>query len=148
MTVIVWDGKTLAADKLAVQGDLKRTVTKIRRLRGHLVGVSGDWDRGQELLHWFVEGADPSKYPEFQKTDNDFVGMMAVRPDGCVIKFERSPYPMEYPEEKWYCIGSGRDFAYGALWMGANAKVAVQVAMSFASSCGMGIDTLTLEASE
>jgi hypothetical protein len=49
MTVIVWDGKTLAADKQATQADLKRKVTKIHRLRGHLVGVSGDWDRGRRV---------------------------------------------------------------------------------------------------
>lgn len=38
MTVIVWDGKTFAADKQITTGDLKLQGTKIFKIRGHLVG--------------------------------------------------------------------------------------------------------------
>lgn len=148
MSIIVWDGKTLAADKQATHSDLKRRVTKIRRIRGHLVGVSGDWDRAQELLQWFEQGADVEKIPSFQKTADDYVGMLVITPDRRVLKYERTHVPMEYSEEDCYCMGSGRDYAYGALFMGANAESAVRAAITFASSCGMGVDTLTLEGNE
>jgi ATP-dependent protease HslVU (ClpYQ) peptidase subunit len=99
----------------------------------------------EELMRWFELGSDESKYPEFQKKDDEFVGMMVITPDKRVLKYERSPIPMEYPEEKWYAIGSGRDFAYGALHMGADAVKAVEATIAYSSSCGLGIDTLTLE---
>jgi len=148
MTIIVWDGKTLAADKQATHSDLVRKVTKVRRIRGHLVAVSGDWDRAQELFKWFELGADETKYPEFQKTDNDFVGMLVITPEKRILKYERSPVPMDFTEEDWFCMGSGRDYAYGALYMGATAPIAVMAASAFASSCGEGVDTITLEGNE
>ena len=45
MTTIAWDGKTLAADKLASYGELRTTVTKIFRLSdGSLVGGAAKFD--------------------------------------------------------------------------------------------------------
>ncbi len=52
---------------------------------------------------------------------------------------------MDFTEAKYLCIGRGRDFAFGALAMGADAYKAVMIACLYESSCGMGIDTLTLE---
>lgn len=148
MTIVVWDGKTLAADKQATHSDLVRKVTKVRRIREHLVAVSGDWDRAQELFKWFELGADETKYPEFQKTDNDFVGMLVITPDKRILKYERSPVPMDFSEEDWFCMGSGRDYAYGALYMGAGAAIAVMAACAFASTCGLGVDELKFEEAE
>lgn len=145
MTVIVWDGKTLAADKQATHGDLKRKATKIRRIRGHLVGISGDWDRGQELLQWYEQGADPSKYPEFQKTQDDYVGMLVITPDKRILKYERSHVPIDFSEEEYYCMGSGRDFATAGVYLGLSAAAAVHLTINFCASCGLGVDTLTLE---
>ncbi len=148
MTIIVWDGETLAADKQATHSDLVRKVTKIRRIRGHLVGVSGDWDRAQEVFDWFEQGAEPEKMPAFQKVMDDFVGMLVITPDKRILKYERSHVPMDFSEEDWFCMGSGRDYAYGALYMGANAASAVMAASAFSSSCGQGVDTLKLEGGE
>lgn len=147
MTIIVWDGKTLAADKQATNSDLVRKVTKIRRIRGHLVGVSGDWDRAQEIFDWFERGAEHEKLPAFQKAD-DFIGLLVITPDKRIFKYERSHVPMDFSEEDWFCMGSGRDYAYGALYMGANAASAVMAASAFSTSCGEGVDTLTLETDE
>lgn len=148
MTIIVWDGETLAADKQATTNDLVRKVTKIRRIRGHLVGVSGDWDRGQEVFDWFEKGAEPEKMPAFQKVTDDFVGMLVITPDKRVLKYERSHVPMDFSEEDWFCMGSGRDYAYGALYMGADAASAVMAACAFSPSCGEGVDILRLEGGE
>jgi 20S proteasome alpha/beta subunit len=144
MTIVVWDGSVLAADKQATTNDLVRKVTKIRRIRGNLVAVSGDWDRGQEVFDWYESGAEPEKMPAFQKTD-DFVGLLVITPDKRILKYERSHVPMDFSEEDWFCMGSGRDYAYGALYMGATAPIAVMAASAFSSSCGHGVDILTLE---
>lgn len=44
-----------------------------------------------------------------------------------------------------YVFGSGRDFALGALAMGASAYEAVKAAITFDITCGIGVDTLTLD---
>ena len=108
MTIVVWDGSVLAADKQATTNDLVRKVTKIRRIHGNLVAVSGDWDRGQEVFDWYEKGAEPEKMPAFRKTD-DFVGMLVITPDKRILKYERSHVPMDFSEEDWFCMGSGRD---------------------------------------
>lgn len=145
MTVIVWDGETLASDKQATNSGLKLTTTKIFRIRDHLVGFSGDLDFAYAMRTWFENGADPEKFPKHQEDDNKWVGMIVITPDKKVLKYERSPYPMDFTEAKYLCIGSGRDFAFGALAMGADAYKAVMIACLYEASCGMGIDTLKLE---
>lgn len=64
MTVIAWDGCTLAADKRASSGGIARTVTKIERHEGCLIAMTGCWDTGAEMREWFKAGADPEKFPE------------------------------------------------------------------------------------
>ena len=144
MTVIVWDGTTLAADKMCVSGDLKRTVTKIRKINGHLCAGSGDFDRIHEMYAWFSRGAKPEEFPPFGRDNNDWCGLLVITPDRRVLKYERTPYAMDFTESGAHCLGSGRDFAYAALHMGADAAGAVAVASVLCPSCGHGVDTLTL----
>lgn len=148
MTVIVWDGKTLATDKQAVQSELTRTVTKSRIIRGHLCAVAGDWDLAQEMFAWFERGAKPDDIPPFFRNKEDWVAFVAITPDKRVLKYERSPYPMDFTEtvkvDGWFVFGSGRDFAIGALAMGASPEEAVRIASKYCSTCGRGVDVLHL----
>lgn len=143
MTVIVWDGKVLASDAQSTNAGLKRKATKIRKIGGKLYGVSGDWDRGQMLFRWVEGGMKPEDWPEFQKNNDDWVGLVEVREDRSVWKYERVPVPYAI-EEEYFAMGSGRDYAYGALAMGADAEKAVAIASSFDHGSGMGVLTLTL----
>jgi ATP-dependent protease HslVU (ClpYQ) peptidase subunit len=146
MTVIVWDGVTLAADKQATQSDLARRVKKIRRIRGNLVGASGQWDLAQEMFDWFAQGAKRETWPATQRTDDKWVGLLVITPSRKILKYESSPIPIDFTANRRYAFGSGRDFAYGAMEMGADARAAVLAASKFDINCGMGVDTLTLEA--
>lgn len=143
MTVIVWDGEALAADKQATNSGVKRTVTKIRRVRDHLIGGAGDWDACLLLMDWFEDGADQEKYPAVQKDKERWAGLLVISPDGQVIKYEQEPVPMIF-EDKFYTMGSGRELALGALEMGADAAKAVEVACKYEHNCGMGVDVLRL----
>lgn len=146
MTIIVWDGVTLAADRQATQSDIARKVKKIRRIRGHLVGASGQWDLAQEMFDWFAKGAKAEEWPASQRKDETWVGLLVITPKGKILKYEQAPIPMDFSMNRNYAFGSGRDFAYGAMAMGADARDAVRVASQFCTGCGMGVDTLTLEA--
>ena len=145
MSVIVWDGQTLAADKQMTNGGLMLIGSKIFKIGDDLVGFTGDYDYGLGMKHWFETGADPHSFPSNQNDKDSWVGILVVKPDGRVLKYDRCPHPYDLSQNRFVCLGSGRDFAYGALEMGADAVRAVEVACKYEASCGYGIETLTFK---
>jgi len=141
MTVIAWDGRTLAADKRATSVGLARTVTKIQRHGDCLLAMTGDWDVAAEIRAWFKAGAVPSDFPT--KAREDLSSLIVIRRDG-VDLYSTGPYPMPIESEK-VAFGSGRDFAEAAMHLGCTAIEAVSVACHFQNDCGNGIDVLALE---
>ena len=142
MTIIAWDGKTLAADRAATNCGYQRSVTKIFRVPGGIVGFAGDESRVMAFLEWFKTGCDPVKFPEFQKGE-DAVGCLFVRDDGVNLAYHRTPYPAIHTD-KFDAIGSGRDYALASMYLGHSAQRAVEVACALDNGCGNGIDTLSL----
>lgn len=146
MTVICWDGRTLAADKMACSAGYGYTVTKIHRLKsGALVAFSGDGDSSMTLLAWLDGGRDVAAYPPAQK-DNDTSALL-IEPDGSVLSYGKTPHPQRI-ECARYAQGHGRDFALAAMHLGKTAREAVEVACALDVFCGNGIDTLELEPTE
>lgn len=144
MTVIAWDGQTLAADKRACNGGLARTVTKIYRVSDVLVGVAGDIAQAMEMIAWVRRGRKPDDFPASQRSD-EWGTLVVIEADATVSVYEQSPYPFKI-EDKIFASGSGRDFALAAMHHGKNAWEAVNTACCFDSGCGNGIDELRLEA--
>lgn len=142
MTVIAWDGKTLAADRRACLGNMHRSIHKLHRVGEALAASAGDSDAAQELIAWLSAGADPEKFPPSQRDKDNWASLLLVWPDGSLWRYERTPYPAKFPPQQ-FAIGSGRDFALAAMWCGKSAAEAVDVACRFDSSCGNGVDTLT-----
>lgn len=147
MSVIAWDGKTMAADKRAViGGGFYRTTTKIFRVGNALVGYAGDADAGEEMLAWFdKDHADPKLFPQSQRDKDGWAGLLVVWEAGEIWKYERTPFPIKFPPQQ-FAIGSGRDFAMAAMHLGKTAAEAVEVACALDPGCGNGIDMLTLPA--
>lgn len=143
MTVIAWDGKTLAADKRAVNAGLILTVTKIKRVNDVLVGGTGSPDFIGEMVEWVRAGRETAAFPASQRDKDDWQPFVVIERDGTVSKYERTPYPLRY-EDQHFAMGSGRDYAMAALHIGLTAAAAVKVASALDNSCGNGVDTLTL----
>lgn len=145
MTVIAWDGKTLAADKRATYSGCARTVTKIRRApNGELVAFSGDFDTGAALADWYCNGADPATFPDNKNGESNVKSyLLVIRLNGSFAQYERTPIPLEF-EDTTTAQGSGRDYALAAMHLGRTAAEAVQVACALDIYCGNGIDTLEL----
>lgn len=141
MTVIVWDGKTLAADKQATNNGHASAVTKIHRIGESLIGFSGDACFARAMLQWAKNGFNPATFPAHQASEDDYVGFLLIEPGGRLLKYERTAYPIEI-EEKTHAMGSGRDYALAALYLGKTAREAVEVACALDINCGKGIDTL------
>lgn len=142
MTIIAWDGKTLAADRRGTSAGLPVSVKKIHRVGDLLVGISGSAGEAQACLDWIVKGRDPEKYPDCQQGEKR--GYLLVVEEGKAYEYERTPYPIPVLEP-FTATGDGRDFALAAMHLGCSAKEAVEVACHFNVFCGNGIDTLTLE---
>jgi hypothetical protein len=138
MTVIAWDGRSLAVDRLATSFGLAAEVKKYKRLSTKEVLVCyGDHDKGLIVMNWYEKGGDPEKYPKFQATD-DWAGLVVASDKGIKI-YNQEPVPLVF-EDKFQAWGSGRDYALGAMAMGADAKKAVEITCELNVYCGKGID--------
>lgn len=145
MTIIAWDGKTLAADKRCTNNGLCRTVTKIFRLKtGELFGMCGEMSFCTQVKEWVEAGCIIANYPPAQRDKDDWQPCLVIGRDGRPRVYERTPYPNTY-DNNWCALGSGRDYAAAAMHLGKTAREAVEVASLFNSGCGNGVDTLELE---
>lgn len=136
----MWDGKTLAADKQATNGNLARTTTKIWRDGDILMGGVGGLAALHAVRAWAKAGMKQDDFPKIEKDDD--LTFYVIPKVGPAVKFEGTACPMPV-EDKWFAEGTGRDFAYGALEAGAGAYLAVEITCKHDIYCGRGIDTLT-----
>lgn len=140
MTIVAWDGKTLASDRRCEMSGYVVPVTKIFRVSGDLVGVCGALCHAMEILDWLQAGAVPDRVPPFQRTD-DYVGVLRITPDRRILKYEKGPMPIRL-ETPFTAIGSGRDFAIAAMHCGMNSVKAVEISCLYDAGCGNGVDKL------
>lgn len=144
MTVIAWDGKTLAADKRGTNCGMAYTVTKIHRVRGELVAFSGSGSHAAELLEWFKGERRPEDWPRRADAE-EAAGMLVIDKNRRILQYAwNSPQP-EIIESPFFARGCGRDYAMAAMHLGCDARKAVEVACVFDTGCGNGIDTLSID---
>jgi hypothetical protein len=141
MTVIAWDGKTLAADRQINVGEMKYRSSKIEKLdNGEVIAWNGCIDAGLVLAQWYKDGADPKKFP-YDPKDNAMTDLVVADSSG-VRAYCQSPHP-HIPDGPM-AWGSGALAAKAALKMGGNAVTAVSVTCDVSNSCGMGIEHYTV----
>lgn len=138
MSVVAWDGTTIAADRQATCHDMRRQTVKL--VRGYDKRIVFSWtgteSLGRMLMKWYEDGRDPAKWPAAQAT-SDWTRLLVARKQ-YIEEFEQQPTPTIH-RTTFAAWGSGRDFAMGALAMGASARHAVVIASRYNVTCGMGI---------
>lgn len=147
MTVIAWDGKTLAADRRACIGDAINITTKVFKIENSygekfLCAFEGSADRGEELINWFFTGHDPEKFPANQKDKEQLTRLCVICKDGEIWLYDQTAYPIRL-FQPIFCMGSGADLARAAIHCGKTAKEAVEIASLYNITCGNGVDVLT-----
>lgn len=142
MSVVVWDGKTLAVDRQATCGELRMNVRKARYLAcaDETVAWTGDHELGIVLANWYENGAKPEDWPPAQRDKDRWCRLIVVSRRGGLKFYEMEPVAQRYRDAPYAAFGSGRDFALGALAMGATAEQAAEVACRFCVTCGGGVD--------
>lgn len=126
MTTIAWDGKTLVGDTLGVSYNLKRQVVKVWRLDdGRLYGASGEYQSVLAVKAWLEAGELEDKKPNL----DDFSGLLIDHKGQC-FRLEDQLIYMPIAEQ-YHAVGTGRDFAMAAMFLGASAMNAVLVASHF-----------------
>lgn len=134
MTTVAWDGKQMVADTLSNWSGLKGKVVKAWKLKdGSLLGGSGAYGDILASRIWIEGGQHLEKFPP--KYSQDGCTILLVRENCPPQRFENSPYPTTILEP-FTAIGSGTDYALGAMAMGADAERAVEVAISFDLNSG------------
>jgi ATP-dependent protease HslVU (ClpYQ) peptidase subunit len=125
VTTIAWRRPIMAADSSCFVGDTHvLTMRKVWRVGGGLVGCAGDVAEIFAFVRWLKDGADKDDYPEMKNIE-----AIVVDPFGTARAYEgETSEPMVIRNE--YCaIGSGRDVALGAMFAGADARMAVRAAV-------------------
>lgn len=140
MTIICFDGNTLAADKRAGSGNTFVTVTKIFKIKKNLVGIAGDYSYARLMLEWFRAGAKIEAYPE-SKDDNIMASMLVIDKDKTIWLYEDGPHPFKV-EDGHCAIGCGEEAGRVAMACGLSARDAVLMASRFNSGCGNGVDEI------
>lgn len=134
MTVIAWDGKTLAADRqVSDDHDFDSYTTKISTSKdGSVAGaLCGSFTELSKFETW-VRGGARGRY-EFASGNNSEA--LLVHSNGN-IELVTSNGRRKIEGVKFYAMGGGRAYALGALEMGATAAEAVRVAMKYICSTG------------
>jgi hypothetical protein len=144
MTVIAWDGKTLCTDQQANDGSMKWEAEKAwyitNKATGKICIVTGVGTLGYiiQLRDWFANGMETA----LDITPN-MAELIVVDDEGlCVFSGEKtySPVRLKAP----MAFGHGREYAMGAMAMGANASDAVIIANEYSLHCGKGVACYTI----
>lgn len=140
MTVIAWDGKTLAADRQVTSGYTKnKRTTKIRKFENVICGVTGESKYADALFKWVEGGRIKERFPSF--SDDNQV-MLVVIDDKELTEYWASTFETKYPRNEIAAWGTGKELALGAMAAGADAKKAVEIASEYNLYCGGGIDVV------
>lgn len=148
MTTVAWDGETMSADTLATDawGMKEEVRNKILRGPDFLLGCAGE--HGQ-IMRWWIGVERMSArdllmagYCPYEKETNDPALMLACA-DGRLYRHTSGIFtPLS---RKFHAIGSGRDYALGAMHLGAGSCVAVRTAMEFDNGTGGEVITERLQ---
>jgi ATP-dependent protease HslVU (ClpYQ) peptidase subunit len=140
MTTIATDGKSMAGDGLVTgtEAICSKSFRKVRRLPdGRLVGVAGSAFQIEPFFAWLESGGEPPKL-----ADDNFEALV-LRPDGTCLCYDSECRSIT--EDLPTAIGSGRNFAIGALDAGLTAESAVQIACARDCRSGGLITVIHLE---
>ena len=137
MTTIAYNNGVLAADGLVSGPPGVRWTMKLFRRDGAVYGGCGVRSQIQTLADWYF--GDRKEQPKYFPVGDDgpSASILVMHDDGRVYQCGFDACPIEVPD--YAAIGSGSEYAVGAMYMGASALRAVEAAICHDSDSGGGI---------
>lgn len=133
MTVIAYKDGIIACDSMVEKNDCYvGNVKKIYEIDNFFVGCVGNLNFVQEFIK-FLQSKNFND--EFLKKETSFEALVIDKITGKVNVYTNSLYPAVFDSET-AAIGSGCEFALGAMHNGASAVEAVDAAKAFCITCG------------
>jgi ATP-dependent protease HslVU (ClpYQ) peptidase subunit len=142
MTTIAFDGRYLAADSLICTNDTKEgyvkkiIATNIKEQFDAIVAFAGEYAAALAFIDSLRENY-PNAYAKPNYGEPDYCALVVHSCGG----FDEYTSKYEYPETfksltNFRAMGSGVNFALGAMAAGKNAKEAVEIAIQFDAKSG------------
>lgn len=144
MTVIAFDGKTVAADKRCSFPGKNVGVTKIFRVSvDEVLVIYGSGHSSTFAREWIAKGKPDIDFTP--RGDDVKPSFAVIHRNGVVSRYEGSRFPLVTDAQSQYTEGSGRDYAAAAMLLGCDARKAVAVACELCQDCGNGIDVISFD---
>lgn len=139
MTTIAYDGHTLAADRQSTAGGTPYGTTKAFKVWGPdgsrwIYACSGNSAECQEFTRCVDAGKPLPTFKDFAVLAVNHKGEVWVATESMV---------WERKEVKRWAMGSGADYALGAMAAGATSFRAVMIASELDVNTGLGVDAVS-----
>lgn len=145
MTTVVWSAKhkMLAADRQVGSPIVEKP--KILDAGKYLLAGAGYYDDLYEVALWLSKGADENDKPELPDRSDGDSNFLVVTKETGEAAWLTTPFLRPVPiHEEFYTLGSGGDFALGALMAGANPAKAIAIAIHLDPQSGGYVDVIKL----
>lgn len=145
LTTIAFDGKTFAADRQTTFGGTPVETPKIVRgkFKGEdcYIGTSGEVEVCTEVEDWIRSGC---KGKIDLPADPQVAALIVTK--SCEVYFmSGSTFAHKMGKGTKWAIGSGADYALGAMYAGKTAEEAVHIASKLDTGTGLGVDVVMLK---
>lgn len=140
MTTIAWDGKTLAADRMATYSFTKRKVRKLFDCGDYAYGCSGEFWQAHLIADWLRSGAGNSG--RVTQDEISCCGIAVRKTDGVAFVVEGKSVVLTEIRDEFFATGSGHEYARAAMALGKTAMQAIALASRFDVHTGLGVDTI------
>ena len=123
MTTIVWDGSVLAADSREALSDgfFHDKCNKIFKIGSSYIATAGDSSDGLLFVQWCKDRTKP------KPTIGKHFEAVEIMRDGAIYLYDKNCIGIKWTG-KHFALGSGGNFALGAVLAGVSAKEAVEIA--------------------
>jgi hypothetical protein len=126
MTVICWDGASVAADSLECYGSCRaaKPVQKLRERGGYIFACTGTGAMFEPLIEWYLQGFKKDMIPPSGDSHKDTKLLVFKDGKAWVISPDLPHHAELHAPDAW---GIAADMAIGAMEAGASAQQAVEI---------------------
>ena len=131
MSTVAYRDSVMAADRYGERHRIRAMTQKLYRVRDAVIGYTGSHMDRLTFVRWYDQGANLDAVPQFRSyrgSDDapDFDALVLT--SAGLTQWTEHFQPIPLPHEPFFAIGSGAAAAMAAMYMGADAIKAVEIA--------------------